>query len=142
MKAGDDFALNGTNQINFMRLFGSISFPGTLPDNYFSRQGLEVKRFASLIDSIENIDTLASEYGLDEEDLVGRVYEYCLGKFAGSEGKGDGEFYTPKTVVNLLAEMLEPFQGKIYDLSCGSGGMFVQSLKFVESHQGESRDIR
>lgn len=119
----------------------NTSLTGALPDNYFSRQGLEVKRLASLIDSIENIDTLASECGLGEEDLVGRVYEYFLGKFAASEGKGGGEFYTPKTVVTLLAEMLEPFQGKIYDPCCGSGGMFVQSLKFVESHQGKSRDI-
>ena len=112
-----------------------------LPDNYFSRQGLEVKKLASLIDSIENIDTLASECHLTEEDLVGRVYEYFLGKFAASEGKGGGEFYTPKCVVTLLAEMLEPYQGKIYDPCCGSGGMFVQSLKFVQSHQGKSKDI-
>lgn len=114
---------------------------GALPDNYFSRQGLEVKKLASLIDTIENIDTLASECQLSEEDLVGRVYEYFLGRFAASEGKGGGEFYTPKSVVTLLAEMLEPYEGKIYDPCCGSGGMFVQSLKFVESHQGKSKDI-
>ena len=114
---------------------------GALPDNYFSRQNLEVKKLASLIDSIENIDTLANECHLSEEDLVGRVYEYFLGKFAATEGKGGGEFYTPKCVVTLLAEMLEPYQGKIYDPCCGSGGMFVQSLKFVESHQGRSKDV-
>ncbi|MGY0145898.1 N-6 DNA methylase [Edwardsiella tarda] len=114
---------------------------GALPDNYFSRQGLEVKKLASLIDTIENIDTLASECQLSEEDLVGRVYEYFLGRFAASEGKGGGEFYTPKSVVTLLAEMLEPYEGKIYDPCCGSGGMFVQSLKFVESHRGKSKDI-
>ncbi|MBF7958745.1 type I restriction-modification system subunit M [Rahnella victoriana] len=119
----------------------NASLTGALPDNYFSRQGLEVKRLASLIDTIENIDTLASECDLTEEDLVGRVYEYFLGKFAATEGKGGGEFYTPKAVVTLLAEMLEPYQGKIYDPCCGSGGMFVQSLKFIESHQGKSRDI-
>lgn len=119
----------------------NASLTGALPDNYFSRQGLEVKRLASLIDTIENIDTLANECDLSEEDLVGRVYEYFLGKFAASEGKGGGEFYTPKAVVTLLAEMLEPYQGKIYDPCCGSGGMFVQSLKFVESHQGKSKDI-
>lgn len=114
---------------------------GALPDNYFSRQNLEVKKLASLIDSIENIDTLANECHLSEDDLVGRVYEYFLGKFAATEGKGGGEFYTPKCIVTLLAEMLEPYQGKIYDPCCGSGGMFVQSLKFVESHQGRSKDV-
>lgn len=119
----------------------NASLTGALPDNYFSRQGLEPKRLASLIDSIENIDTLATECGVGDEDLVGRVYEYFLGRFAASEGKGGGEFYTPKSVVTLLAEMLEPYQGKVYDPCCGSGGMFVQSLKFVESHQGKSKDI-
>jgi type I restriction enzyme M protein len=102
---------------------------------------LEVKKLASLIDAIDNIDTLASECDMSEEDLVGRVYEYFLGKFAATEGKGGGEFYTPKSVVTLLAEMLEPYQGKIYDPCCGSGGMFVQSLKFIESHKGRSKDI-
>ena len=89
------------------------------------------------IDSIDNIDTVEDR----EQDVVGRVYEYFLGKFAATEGKGGGEFYTPKCVVNLLAEMIEPFQGKIYDPCCGSGGMFVQSIKFVESHQGNQKDI-
>jgi len=114
---------------------------GALPDNYFSRMNLETKKLASLIDAIENIDTLANECDMTEEDLVGRVYEYFLGRFAATEGKGGGEFYTPKSVVTLLAEMLEPYQGKIYDPCCGSGGMFVQSLKFIESHQGKSKDI-
>lgn len=117
------------------------SLQGALPDNYFSRQNLEVKKLASLIDSIENIDTLADECHLSEDDLVGRVYEYFLGKFAATEGKGGGEFYTPKCIVTLLSEMLEPYQGKIYDPCCGSGGMFVQSVKFVQSHQGKSKDI-
>ncbi|KAB7676540.1 type I restriction-modification system subunit M [Plesiomonas shigelloides] len=114
---------------------------GALPDNYFSRQNLDVKKLASLIDTIENIDTLATECELSEEDVIGRVYEYFLGRFAATEGKGGGEFYTPKSVVTLLAEMLEPYEGKIYDPCCGSGGMFVQSLKFVESHQGKSKDL-
>lgn len=117
------------------------SLKGALPDNYFSRQNLEVKKLASLIDTIENINTLANECHLSEDDLVGRVYEYFLGKFAATEGKGGGEFYTPKCVVTLLAEMLEPYQGKIYDPCCGSGGMFIQSLKFVESHKGRSKDV-
>lgn len=120
------------------------SLKGALPDNYFSRQNLETKKLASLIDTIDNIETLAHGTDVDalsKEDLVGRVYEYFLGKFAATEGKGGGEFYTPKCVVSLLTEMLEPFQGKIYDPCCGSGGMFVQSVKFVESHKGKSRDI-
>lgn len=117
------------------------SLAGALPDNYFSRQNLEVKKLASLIDTIENIDTLANECELSEQDLVGRVYEYFLGKFAATEGKGGGEFYTPKSVVTLLTEMLEPFNGKIYDPSCGSGGMFVQSLKFIDSHKGNRKNV-
>lgn len=119
------------------------SLKGALPDNYFSRMNLEVKRLASLIDTVENINTLAleCEEGTSEEDLIGRVYEYFLGRFAANEGKGGGEFYTPKSVVTLLAQMLEPYQGKVYDPCCGSGGMFVQSLKFIQSHQGKSKDI-
>jgi type I restriction enzyme M protein len=72
---------------------------------------------------------------------VGRVYEYFLDSFAATEGKGGGEFYTPKCVVNLIAQMIEPYRGKIYDPCCGSGGMFVQSVKFVASHQGNQKDI-
>ena len=117
------------------------SLAGALPDNYFSRLGLDGSKLAALLDTINNIDTLASECHMSEEDLVGRVYEYFLGKFAASEGKGGGEYYTPKSVVALLAEMLEPFKGKIYDPCCGSGGMFVQSVKFVNSHDGNQKDI-
>jgi type I restriction enzyme M protein len=113
------------------------SLKGALPDNYFSRLGIEVSKLAALIDSINNIDTVEDK----EEDVVGRVYEYFLGKFAATEGKGGGEFYTPKCVVNLIAEMIEPYKGKIYDPCCGSGGMFVQSVKFVENHQGSTKDI-
>jgi type I restriction enzyme M protein len=92
---------------------------GALPDNYFSRQNLETKKLASLIDTIDNIETLAHETdveALSKEDLVGRVYEYFLGKFAATEGKGGGEFYTPKCVVTLLTEMLEPFRAKFMTL--------------------------
>lgn len=117
------------------------SLHGALPDNYFSRLNLEPKLLASLIDSIENIDTLVSENNISEDDFVGRVYEYFLGKFAANEGKNGGEFYTPKCVVTLLVEMLEPDEGIVYDPCCGSGGMFVQSLRFVKSHQGRSKDI-
>ncbi len=115
---------------------------GALPDNYFSRLGLDASKLAALIDAINNIDTIVSEEGsASETDIVGRVYEYFLGNFAATEGKGGGEFYTPKCVVNLLAEMIEPYHGKIYDPCCGSGGMFVQSVKFVENHQGNKKDI-
>ena len=113
------------------------SLKGALPDNYFSRMGIDVSKLAALIDSINNIDTVEDK----QEDIVGRVYEYFLGKFAATEGKGGGEFYTPKCVVNLIAEMIEPYSGKIYDPCCGSGGMFVQSVKFVENHQGNQKDI-
>lgn len=115
----------------------NASLKGALPDNYFSRLGLDGSKLSALIDAINNIDTVADK----EEDTVGRVYEYFLGKFAASEGKLGGEFYTPKCVVNLIAEMIEPYKGKIYDPCCGSGGMFVQSLKFVESHHGNTKDI-
>ena len=108
-----------------------------LPQNYFSRLGLDTNSLASLVDVVNNINTIADK----EEDVVGRVYEYFLGQFAASEGKRGGEFYTPKCVVNLIAEMIEPYKGKIYDPCCGSGGMFVQSMKFVESHQGNLQDI-
>ncbi len=132
------------------------SLRGALPDNYFSRLNLDVSKLSALIDGINNIDTLvkaesgsseedrvASEKDrtTSEEDIVGRVYEYFLGNFAATEGKGGGEFYTPKSVVNLLAEMIEPYHGKIYDPCCGSGGMFVQSIKFTENHQGNKKDI-
>ena len=115
---------------------------GALPDNYFSRLGIDVSKLAALIDSINNIDTVERRDDTGgEEDIVGRVYEYFLGKFAATEGKGGGEFYTPKCVVNLIAEMIEPYKGKIYDPCCGSGGMFVQSVRFVESHQGNKKDV-
>ncbi|MDD4735734.1 MAG: class I SAM-dependent DNA methyltransferase [Kiritimatiellae bacterium] len=115
----------------------NASLKGALPDNYFSRLGLDASKLSALIDAINNIDTVEDK----EEDVVGRVYEYFLGKFAASEGKLGGEFYTPKCVVNLIAEMIEPYKGKIYDPCCGSGGMFVQSLKFVQSHHGNTKDI-
>ncbi len=115
----------------------NASLKGALPDNYFSRLGLDGSKLSALIDAINNIDTVGDK----EEDTVGRVYEYFLGKFAASEGKLGGEFYTPKCVVNLIAEMIEPYKGKIYDPCCGSGGMFVQSIKFVESHHGSKKDI-
>lgn len=113
------------------------SLKGALPDNYFSRLGLESSDLASLIDKISEINTIKD----NEQDIIGRVYEYFLSKFALAEGKGKGEFYTPKSIVNLIAEMIEPYKGIIYDPACGSGGMFVQSIKFIESHHGNKREV-
>lgn len=110
---------------------------GALPDNYFSRLNMDVSKLAALLDTINNIDTLQDK----EQDLVGRVYEYFLSKFALAEGKGKGEFYTPKSIVNLIAEMIEPYDGIIYDPACGSGGMFVQSIKFIERHHGNKKKV-
>ena len=113
------------------------SLAGALPDNYFSRLDLDRSKLAALIDTISNINTIADK----SQDVVGRVYEYFLSKFALAEGKGKGEFYTPKSIVNLIAELIEPYRGIIYDPCCGSGGMFVQSMKFVDSHKGNTKDI-
>lgn len=113
------------------------SLTGALPDNYFSRLDLDRSKLAALIDTVSNINTIADK----SQDVVGRVYEYFLGKFALAEGKGKGEFYTPKSIVNLIAELIEPYKGKIYDPCCGSGGMFVQSMKFVDNHHGNTKDI-
>ncbi|MAU17602.1 MAG: DNA methyltransferase [Muricauda sp.] len=110
---------------------------GALPDNYFSRLGLDKSKLASLLDKINEIDTIKDQ----EQDIVGRVYEYFLSKFALKEGKGKGEFYTPKSIVNLIAEMIEPYKGIIYDPACGSGGMFVQSIKFIENHHGNKKEV-
>jgi type I restriction enzyme M protein len=113
------------------------SLKGALPDNYYSRLNLDVSKLASLLDTINNINTLKDK----EHDIVGRVYEYFLSKFAIAEGKGQGEFYTPKNIVKLIAEMIEPYKGIIYDPACGSGGMFVQSIRFIESHNGSKKNI-
>ena len=113
------------------------SLKGALPDNYFSRLNMDVSKLAALLDTINNIDTLKDK----QQDIVGRVYEYFLSKFALAEGKGKGEFYTPKSIVNLIAEMIEPYKGVIYDPACGSGGMFVQSMKFIENHHGDKKEI-
>tara|TARA_B100002049_G_scaffold191342_1_gene148364 strand:+ start:2915 stop:4480 length:1566 start_codon:yes stop_codon:yes gene_type:complete len=113
------------------------SLQGALPDNYFSRLGLDKAKLASLLDKINEIDTLKDA----DQDIVGRVYEYFLSKFALKEGKGKGEFYTPKSIVNLIAELIEPYKGIIYDPACGSGGMFVQSIKFIENHHGNKKEV-
>ena len=78
----------------------------------------------------------------EARDLLGRVYEYFLGQFAGSEGKRGGEFYTPRLVVRTMVEILEPYKGRVHDPCCGSGGMFVQAEKFIYDHNGDPQDIK
>jgi len=114
------------------------SLKGVLPKDY-SRPALSALRLGELIDLFSNI--ALAEAATGGNDVLGRVYEYFLAEFAGSEGKRGGEFYTPSHVVRLLVEMLEPYEGRVYDPCCGSGGMFVQSEKFVESHGGRLGDI-
>ena len=114
------------------------SLRGVLPKNY-SRPELDKRILGEIIDLFTNINVGGKEG--KEKDILGRVYEYFLGKFADNEGKGGGEFYTPKSIVSLMVEMIQPFKGYVYDPACGSGGMFVQSLKFVEEHSGSSFDI-
>jgi type I restriction enzyme M protein len=111
---------------------------GVLPKNY-AREGLDKQRLGELIDLIGTI-------GLGEKenisrDIPGRVYEYFLGQFADAEGKKGGQFYTPRCIVKLLTQMIEPYKGRVYDPCCGSGGMFVQSEKFVQEHGGRIGDI-
>lgn len=125
-----DTALSDIEKIN-------KSLKGALPDNYYSRLNLEVSNLSSLLDEINKVDTLKDK----ENDIIGRVYEFFLKKFALQEGKGKGEFYTPKCIVNLLTELIQPYKGRIYDPACGSGGMFVQSMKFVQAHHGNTKDV-
>ena len=111
---------------------------GVLPKDY-ARPALNAVMLGELIDLISGI-ALGQEKG-EARDVLGRVYEYFLGHFAGSEGKRGGEFYTPRSVVRVMVEMIEPYKGRVYDPCCGSGGMFVQSEKFVELHGGRIGDI-
>lgn len=108
-----------------------------LPKN-FARPELDKRRLGEVVDLFTNIQMI--EHG-NEKDILGRTYEYCLSKFAEQEGKLAGEFYTPSCVVRTLVEVLKPYHGRVYDPCCGSGGMFVQSAKFVESHSGNINDI-
>ncbi len=134
----NDIALKIDTALNTIEK-GNPALKGALPDNYFSRLALDKTKLASLLDTVNDIDTLKD----NGQDIIGRVYEYFLGKFAlkESSGKGKGEFYTPKTIVNLIAELIEPYKGKIYDPCCGTGGMFVQSIKFIENHQGTKKEV-
>lgn len=114
------------------------SLKGVLPKDY-ARPALNKVMLGELIDLISGI--ALGEEGDKSKDILGRVYEYFLGQFAGAEGKRGGEFYTPRSVVRVLVEMLEPYTGRVYDPCCGSGGMFVQSEKFVMEHGGRLGDI-
>lgn len=114
------------------------SLKGVLPKDY-ARPALNKIMLGELIDLISGI--ALNESGERSRDVLGRVYEYFLGQFAGAEGKRGGEFYTPSSVVRTLVEMLEPYEGRVYDPCCGSGGMFVQSERFVQSHGGRIGDI-
>lgn len=114
------------------------SLKGVLSKDY-ARPALNKVMLGELIDLISGIALGADES--KSKDVLGRVYEYFLSQFAGSEGKRGGEFYTPRSVVRVLVEMLEPYQGRVYDPCCGSGGMFVQSEKFVRKHGGRIGDI-
>src|SRR6266404_2353541 len=111
---------------------------GVLPKD-FARPGLDKHRLGELIDLIGTIGM--GDKASRSKDILGRVYEYFLGQFASAEGKKGGQFYTPQSVVRVLVEMLAPYKGRIYDPCCGSGGMFVQSEKFVEAHGGKLGEI-
>ena len=114
------------------------SLKSVLPKNY-ARPALDKQRLGELIDLIGTIALGDKESR--SKDLLGRVYEYFLGQFADAEGKKGGQFYTPKSIVQLLVEMIEPYKGRVFDPCCGSGGMFVQSEKFVKAHEGRIDDI-
>ena len=114
------------------------SLKGVLTKNY-SRPELDKTRLGELVTLFTNIEVGSS--AAQEKDILGRVYEYFLGRFASAEGKLGGEFYTPSCVVRTLVEMIEPFSGQIFDPACGSGGMFCQSARFVKEHQGKVQDI-
>jgi type I restriction enzyme M protein len=114
------------------------SLKGVLPKDY-ARPNLDKRRLGELIDLIGTIGLGDAENR--SKDILGRVYEYFLAQFASAEGKKGGQFYTPRCVVRVLVEMLSPYKGRVYDPCCGSGGMFVQSEKFVEAHGGHVGDI-
>ena len=111
---------------------------GVLPKDY-ARPALDKQRLGQLIDLISNIRVGDQESR--SKDVLGRVYEYFLSQFASAEGKKGGEFYTPRCVVKLLVEMIEPYKGRVYDPCCGSSGMFVQAEEFIKAHQGKLTDL-
>jgi type I restriction enzyme M protein len=109
----------------------NLALKGVLPKDY-ARPALDKTRLGQLIDMISNIRV--GDEAARAKDVLGRVYEYFLSQFASAEGKKGGEFYTPRCVVKLLVEMLEPYRGRVYDPCCGSSGMFVQSVEFIRAH--------
>ncbi|MEM1041112.1 MAG: class I SAM-dependent DNA methyltransferase [Bacteroidota bacterium] len=111
---------------------------GALP-KIFARPALDKENLGKLIVRFSELGLGSREHR--DTDVLGRVYEYFLGRFASAEGKGGGEFYTPRSVVRLLVEMLEPYEGRVYDPCCGSGGLFVQSLAFIEAHDGRRDQV-
>lgn len=113
------------------------SLQGALPQNLYATLGASTSKLKALIDEVGKLD---GEY-FQVEDLIGRTYEYFLRAYAAAGTKEDGEFYTPASVVKLIAEMIEPYSGTVYDPCCGSGGMFVQSMKFVDTHHGNRQDV-
>ena len=116
----------------------NASLKGVLPKEY-ARPDLNKQRLGQLIDLIGTIGF--AEDGHASKDLLGRVYEYFLGMFADAEGKRGGQFYTPASIVKLLVEMIEPYKGRVYDGCCGSGGMFIQSEKFITAHGGKIKNL-
>lgn len=110
---------------------------GVLPKN-FARPELDKRRLGEVVDLFTNISMFKQG---DSRDILGRAYEYCLARFAEQEGKLAGEFYTPSCVVRTIVEVIQPYNGRVYDPCCGSGGMFVQSARFIKNHQGNIRNI-
>ncbi len=106
---------------------------GVLPKIY-ARPNVNQQSLGKLVDVFSDIGLGSKKHR--SKDTLGQVYQYFLSRFASAEGKGGGEFYTPVSIVRLLVEMLEPYTGRVYDPCCGSGGMFVQSLKFIQAHDG------
>ncbi len=115
----------------------NIRLKGILPKN-FARPELDKRRLGEVVDLFTNMPLVDNK---NKKDIIGRTYEYCLAMFAEQEGRRAGEFYTPSSIVKTLVEILEPYNGRVYDPACGAGGMFVQSAKFVENHHGNIRDL-
>lgn len=132
-----DIALKVDKAMELIEDSNSKTLSGALPIGTYTRLNLDSNKLGALLDEIDKIDTLANP----DLDIFGRVYEYFLQKFAINEGQGKGEYYTPKCIVNLIAEMIEPYKGTIYDPCCGSGGMFVQCMRFIEAHKGRKEAV-
>lgn len=136
MPASVELALNLDNIINTVER-NEPTLRGALPQKIFTKAQLEPKVLKSVIDEVDKI----SQNRFHEKDLIGRVYECFLQAFALQVEKEEGEFYTPHSIVELIAALIEPYDGTIYDPCCGSGGMFVQSVKFVEAHGGNTNAV-